>query len=72
MKTIFYKVVDIWCKYPFQQEIDYRYVEFYEKRGKKFFIIHTPFLLSNTTIQEKETFLKENLGFESVKVLKIK
>lgn len=32
MKTIYWKKIDVWCKYPFQQEIDYRYIEFYSSK----------------------------------------
>ncbi|OCK53194.1 hypothetical protein BA768_01165 [Chryseobacterium sp. CBo1] len=68
--TIYYRVIEVWCKYPFQDTIDYRYVEFsYTK--KKFKSIDLK-MDSNTSIKEKEEFLKDRLGLKKVTVIKIK
>ena len=31
MKNIYWIKIDVWCKHPFQDEIDYRYIEFHNK-----------------------------------------
>lgn len=69
--TIYYRVVEVWCDYPFHQEIDYRYCEFsYSKR--KFKAIENLRMDSNTSIQDKEDYLKEKLKLKKVIVLKVK
>ena len=69
--TIYYKVIEVWCDYPFHQEIDYRYCIFsYSKR--KFKIIENLQMDSKTSIQEKEDYLKEKLNLKKVTVLKAK
>lgn len=69
--TIYYRVIEVWCKYPFHQEIDYRYCEFsYSK--KKFKVIENIRMDSNTSIKEKEDYLKGKLNLKKIIVLKIK
>lgn len=68
---IFYKIIEVWCKYPFQQEIDYRYCEFsYSK--KTFRKIKGLKLRSDTSIHEKETYLKKELNLKKLTVQKVK
>jgi len=31
MKNIYWIKKEVWCKFPFQDEIDHRYIEFYTK-----------------------------------------
>lgn len=69
--TIYYRVIEVWCKYPWQDTIDYRYCEFsYSKR--KFKAIENLRLDSNTSIKDKEDFLKKELNLKKVIVLKVK
>lgn len=68
--NIYYKVIEVWCSYPFQDTIDYRYCIF--SFTKKPFRDIDLKLNSNTTIKEKEDFLKEKLGLKKVSVEKIK
>ncbi|MBP1165081.1 hypothetical protein JOE44_001965 [Chryseobacterium sp. PvR013] len=67
---IYYKVIEVWCKYPFQDTIDHRYCIFSFTR-KPFKNIELK-IDSNTSIKDKEEFLKERLGFKKVTVEKIK
>ena len=32
----FYKKITVFCEYPWQTEVDYRYIAFSTKNGKKF------------------------------------
>lgn len=69
--NIYYKVVEVWCSYPWHNEIDYRYVEFsYSK--KKFKAIPELKMESDTSIEEKENYIKEQLKIKKVKIIKIK
>ncbi len=69
--TVYYKVIEVWCDYPFHQEIDYRYCVFsFSKR--KFKKIENLQIDSKTSIQEKEDYLKEKLNLKKVTVLKVK
>ncbi len=68
MKKYFYKVVEIWAKYPFSDEIEERYVEFYEL-GKKKPSGKRPLLKLNglrmdsaTSIKDKEDYLKTQIN----------
>lgn len=67
---IYYKVIEVWCKYPFQAEIDYRYCVFsYSK--KKFKQIPDLIMDSTTSIKEKEEYLKLSLNLKKVEVIKL-
>lgn len=67
---IYYKVIEVWWKYPFQSEIEYRYCVFsYSKR--KFKEIPNLTMDSTTSIKEKEEFLKSNLSLKKVEVIKL-
>lgn len=68
--TVYYKVVEEWCKYPFQSEIEERYCLFSFSR-KKFKIINNLRIDSNTSIQDKEIYLKEQLNINKIIVIKI-
>lgn len=76
MKTIYYKVVTIWHPYPYTQIVDEKYCEFYEKTklkgSKQYKKIDGLKMDSNTTIQEKETYIKEKLELEKVEIIKLK
>ena len=68
--TIYYRIIDVWCKYPFQDTIDYRYCEFsYSK--KRFKGIENLKIDSQTSIKEKEDYLKKELNLKNVIVKKI-
>ena len=67
---IYYKVIEVWCEYPFQDTIDHRYCIF--SFTKKPFKDVDLKLESNTSIKDKEDFLKERLGLKKVIVEKIK
>lgn len=66
---IYYKVIEVWCDYPFQDTIDYRYCNFSYKE-KPFECIGLK-IDSKTSIKEKESFLKKELGFKKIKVVKL-
>ena len=68
---IYYKVIEVWCSYPFQNEIDYRYCIFsYSKR--KFKKIEDIIMDSTTSIKEKQEYLKMKLNLNNVEVIKVK
>ncbi|NML69998.1 hypothetical protein HHL23_09315 [Chryseobacterium sp. RP-3-3] len=67
---IYYKVIEVWCPYPFQDIIDHRYCIF--SFTKKPFRDIKLKIESNTSIKEKEEFLKERLGLKKIQVLKVK
>jgi hypothetical protein len=69
--TIYYKTFEVWCDYPFQDMIDYRYCEFsYSKR--KFKKIDGLNFDSNTSLEEKINHLKKELNLKNVSLIKIK
>lgn len=70
MKTIYYKVVKIWHKSPFQNTLDEKKVEFYEEFKGKLVKIESLKIDSNTSIKEKEDYVEKQLG-EKFKILKI-
>jgi len=68
---IYYRVIEVWCKFPFQGEIDHRYCEFsYSKR--KFKKIEGLTFNSDTQLTEKEEYLKKELNLKRVALQKIK
>lgn len=68
--TVYYKVIEEWCKYPFQSEIEERYCLFSFSR-KKFKEILNLKIDSNTSVKDKEEYLKEQLNINNVKVIKL-
>jgi len=70
--TIYYKIIIIWCKYPFQDVIDEKYVEFYQRVKNKFIRIDSLKMESNTSIKEKEEYLKTELSIKKVNIVKLK
>ena len=68
---IYYKVFEVWNVYPFQSEIEERYCLFSFSR-RKFKEILNLKIDSNTSIKEKEDYLKEKLNVNKVTVFKIK
>jgi len=69
---VFYKVVIEWCKYPFHNEIEDKYAEFFIKNKKKYLKLHSLKIGSNTTIKQKLNYLKENYSEKVIKVIKMK
>jgi len=69
---IYYKVHTEWCKYPFNDVVDERYCEFFYKLKKKFIKLHSLKMESNTTIEEKLKYLKENYSEKVTKIIRIK
>ncbi len=68
---IYYNVITIWCKYPFQDVVDEKYVEFsYSKR--KFKAIKNLKIDSNTSVKDKEDYIKKELNLKKFKIEKIK
>lgn len=67
---IYYKVTEVWCKYPFQNEIDYRYCTFSFSK-KKFKQITDLIIDSTTSIKEKEEYLKLKLNLNKVNIIKL-
>ncbi len=69
--TIYYKVIKTWCKFPFQNLVDTKSVEFYEKIKGTFVQIHSLKIDSNTSIKEKEDYVKRELNLQKVEIKKI-
>jgi len=67
---IYYKVIEVWCSFPFQDIIDHRYCIF--SFSKKPFRDLNLKLESSTSIKDKEQFLKERLSLKKVTVEKLK
>jgi len=72
MKTIYYKLITVWHKYPWQTEVNYRYVEFYDKVKKKYVKLEGLSIEPTTSIKQKEDYLKQELKLDKVKVIKLK
>lgn len=70
MTNVYWKTIEVWCKYPFQQEIERRYIE-YSTSKKKFY--KNVFLESDNqlTMIEREKLVKEKLKVKSVKLIRI-
>lgn len=49
--NIYYNKVDVWCEYPFNDTIDYRYVEYSTSRNK---FKQNKFLESDVTLSMSE------------------
>ncbi len=71
-RTIYYRIIIVWCKWPFQDEVDEKYVEFYVKRKKRFNSILGLKMESNTSIEDKVKYLREKLVVKKLTVIKIK
>jgi hypothetical protein len=67
---VYYKVIEVWCDYPFQTEIDYRYCIFSFSKNK-FKQITDIVMDSTTSIKEKEDYLKIKLDLKKIKVIKL-
>lgn len=68
MKNIYWNKVDVWCKYPFQHEIDYRYIEFYTT-VKASYKTKLPFTCDSSVVnQERVNFVAEKLGINPSKI----
>lgn len=61
--NIYYRVVTVWCKYPFNSVIDERYCEF-SFASKKWKTIDGLKINSNTTIEEKQEYLLKETGIK--------
>lgn len=75
METYYCKTVTVFEKYPFQTEVKERFVEFYiktkSKGSKRFQKIEGLKFNSNTSLKEKENYLKSNLEKENIKLFKL-
>jgi len=72
--TVYYRVIEVWCKYPFHQEIDYRYCVFslfsnYKTFDKNLLDFRMD---SQTSIEQKKIALSEFLGKPVKNVIKLK
>lgn len=74
--NIYYKIEITWCKFPFQNEVYEKFVEFYEKTkgkgSKKFKKIEGLRMETSTSIKEKEEYIKNELQLKKVTITKIK
>ena len=71
MKTIYWIKIDVWCKYPFQNEIDYRYIEFHTsvRHSHK---TKLNFTCDSSIVQEKRfDYVAEKLGTRNFKLISI-
>lgn len=69
---IYYKVFEVWCKYPFNQEIESRTCVFSISK-KNFKSGEIDFTMdSNTSISEKKEALEKFLNRKNITVEKIK
>lgn len=69
--TIYYKIIIEWQKYPMNDCIDKKYCLFsYSK--KKFRPIEGLEMDSDTSLQDKEEYLKEELKVRKIQIEKIK
>lgn len=72
METIYYKIHTIWCRFPFQDVIDEKYVKFYRKVKNKYIMIPQLEIESNTSIEEKKEYIRKELNIKRVNIIKIK
>ena len=71
MKTIYWKKIDVWCEYPFNQEIDYRYIEFHSKKRTNYKTKY-PFTCDSQLVnQDRINFVAKQLGLNP-KTIKLK
>lgn len=73
MINVYWKKVEVWCKYPFQQEIDHRYIEFHSKKRSNYKTKH-PFTCSSQVVnQDRRRFVAKELGVKSktIKLIKL-
>jgi hypothetical protein len=68
--TMYYRVIEVWCKYPFSDVIDERYCIFSLSK-RKFKAIDNLRIDSNTSIAEKEKYIFEQTGLR-YKIEKVK
>lgn len=70
--NIYYKKHTVFCKYPFHQEVDYRYVEY--SRSKKNFtkaIVFTHYTHEYKTEKERIKKLKDIMEVKNIKLIKV-
>jgi len=69
--TVYYRVITVWCKWPFNDVVDEKYCEFSKSKGH-FDKQKLPFRMeSNTSIEQKQEFVKEKLNLNSVTIKKL-
>jgi hypothetical protein len=68
--TIYYKVIEVWCPYPWQSEIEERHCLF-SFSAKKFKEILGLKIDSKTSIKDKEEYVKKQLDLKTVKIKKL-
>lgn len=74
IKNIYWIKKEIWCAYPFNQEIDRRYIEFYTK-AKYGYKNKLPFTCDSLIInKERVEFVAKELGMnpKNIKLISIK
>jgi hypothetical protein len=70
--NIYYKKHTVFCKYPFHQEVDYRYVEY--SRSKKNFrkaIVFSHYTDEYKTEKERKQKLKQVLNVKKIELIKL-
>lgn len=71
MKTIWWIKKEEWCKYPFQDEIERRYIEFYTT-VKTSYKTKLPFECDSKVVnQDRFDFVAEKLGTKNFKLASI-
>ena len=73
MKTIYWKKIDVWGEFPFNQEIDYRYIEFSPSK-KSFSKQKYNFTCDSQVVNEDRlNFVAEHLKIDpkNIKLIKI-
>ena len=71
MKTIFWIKKEVWCKYPFQDEIDHRYIEFHTK-ARHNHKTKLDFTCESSVIgDERFDFVAKKLGTRNFKLISI-
>ncbi|RBW62909.1 hypothetical protein DS884_00935 [Tenacibaculum sp. E3R01] len=72
MKAIYWKKIEVWCKYPFQHEIDYRYIEFHSKKRHNYKTKLSFHCASTVVGKNRVSFVANELGLnpKNVKLVK--
>ena len=74
--TIYYKTITVLCEYPFNDEVDYRYCEFYTKTkskgSKRYQKIDDLVFESATTLKDKIKYLETMLEQKDIELIKLK
>lgn len=73
MTNVYWRKIDVWCEYPFQQEISHRYIEFYSKKRNNYKNKH-PFTCDSQIVnKDRVNFVAKKLGInpKNIKLIKL-